>query len=271
MKNRVSSSASSSGRHLLGPGREADQVGEEDRDRLRSAAALTAPVGARRRAMISSIDLRRVVALEPAADPLLFDDALVQARALDGDRREVGERRQQVEVLLREGPDVERRVDVDDADDRVAVPERRAHGRADLLHADRHARARSARRSGRPRSAPRPSAAPPCPRSCASRARSRRRSSAVPRLEPADPQLRARPASSSSRKPRSTGRYSKIRSMTFAEHRLDVVGGDQRLGDLHEDLEDLVLVGDVERRRAFGSRVDSGDGRRRPSRGRSRG
>ena len=32
----------------------------------------------------------------------------------------------------------------------------------------------------------------------------------------------------------------------LVEHGLDVVGGDERLGDLDEDLEDLVLVGDVE-------------------------
>ena len=44
-------------------------------------------------------DVRRVVALEPPADPLLLGDALVEARALDGDRREVRERGQQVEVL----------------------------------------------------------------------------------------------------------------------------------------------------------------------------
>ena len=54
------------------------------------------------------------------------------------------------------------------------------------------------------------------------------------------------------------------------EHRLDVVGRDERLGDLDEDLEDLVLVGDVERRRACGARWTRAPAPR-PSRGRSRG
>ncbi len=43
-------------------------------------------------------DLRGVVALEPPADALLLAHVLVETRPLDRDRREVGERRQQIEV-----------------------------------------------------------------------------------------------------------------------------------------------------------------------------
>ena len=99
-------------------------------------AALRSPVAVTS-VMISSIDLRRVIPLEAAADALLLGDAVVEPRPLDRDGRKVGERRQQVEVLVREAPGVQGRVDVDDADHRRAAPERSAHRRADLLQPDR--------------------------------------------------------------------------------------------------------------------------------------
>ena len=119
------------GRRVLGEGREAHEVGEEHG----SLGGLEAP---RPVALAQHLldDARRMVALQLRARLLLDLGPLGVADALDGHRHVVGESRQHVQIPLAEGPHLEGGVDLDDAQDAVARPERGAHGGADLVHAD---------------------------------------------------------------------------------------------------------------------------------------
>ena len=242
MKNSVSIFASVStgvfSDHVVNPTRSANRmVTTFVRAGLMSPVALTS-------AMISSMTGRRVIALEAAADALLLEHVLVEPGPLDRDRGEVGQRRQQVEVLARERPGVQRRIDVDHADDRVAAPEGRAHRGADLLHADGLAglealvglRVRGEHRHlllhdhvhDRPRV-----------RSAAVAGRT------LARREPRDRELQRSPFLEEQEA--AVGRQElEDQVHDLVEHGGEVVGGDERLGHLDQDLEDLVLVREVE-------------------------
>ena len=128
------------GAHLLRHAGEAHDVGEQDRDLLHLGHA-------QRRALRlgGGEDAARHLGREEAAQALalllLGHDLLVEPRALHRHRRVVRERGQQVEIVQREAVRQHQRVHEDDPDHLVLVPERRAHGAADAVEADRVARA----------------------------------------------------------------------------------------------------------------------------------
>jgi hypothetical protein len=139
---------------------------------------------------------------------------------------------------------VERRVDVDHPDDRVPVPQRRAHRGPNLLHPDRLTRLEPLVLLGvggqhrdfladhhvddRARVRKGPVGRHPLPRLEAADAEPKRVLLLEEEEAPVDRQVL------------------EDQVHDLVEHRLQVVQGNQRLCDLHEDLEDLVLVRDVE-------------------------
>ena len=116
----------------LASGGKADDVGKENRGFTQGNGGA---IGARIR-KYGFDHGRRVVALEAVAGHAFATDSFVETCPLDGHRSVIGERGQKIEVDCGKGSDMERRVNVNHTNHPLAVPQRRAHRRANLVDAD---------------------------------------------------------------------------------------------------------------------------------------
>ena len=127
------------GRHALGQRGESLQVRKQDCDvPLLEAEVGPAALAVARQDRLDHV--RRMVPLQVGANDALLAEGRVEGLLLETNRDQVGDAAQEEQILAREGVGLEPAVEVDHAEDVLAVPERRAERAADVAHLDRGAR-----------------------------------------------------------------------------------------------------------------------------------